>query len=96
MFGLDNFWDKSPSWFLKNLKLSLFYSGNVKYSKMDMGNLSQIALPNMWLLVVIDLTNKLYHIEVYHIDSFIKKFCKQSCWMKFNLIACTLTCGCLH
>ena len=47
MFGLGNFWDKSPSWFLKILKLPSFYSGNFKFSKMHPGNLSQISLPNM-------------------------------------------------
>ena len=30
---------------------------------MHLGNLSQIALPNMWLLVLIDMADKLYHIE---------------------------------
>ena len=32
--GLDNFWDKSPAWFLKTLKLPSFYSGHFKISKM--------------------------------------------------------------
>ena len=35
---------------------------------MDLGNLSQIALPNMWLLVLIDLANKLYDIEKFLIS----------------------------
>ena len=26
---------------------------------------------------------------------FKSKFCKQTCWIKLNLIACTSTCGCL-
>ena len=30
MFGADNFGDKSPLWFLKILKLFLFYSDNFK------------------------------------------------------------------
>ena len=50
MFGSRNFWDKSHAWFLKILKLHL-------------GNLSQIALLNMWLIALIDLANKLYHIK---------------------------------
>ena len=56
-----------------------------------------------WLIY---LANKLYDIEEFldfilcHVFlkfvCFIKKLCKQTCWMKFNLIAFTLTCGCLH
>ena len=38
MFGLGDFWNKSLSQFLK----------------MHSGNLSQIALPDMWLLVQIE------------------------------------------
>ena len=51
ILGFDNFWDKSPAWFLKTLKLPSFYSGHFKTSKNALGNLSQIALSNMWLLV---------------------------------------------
>ena len=47
------FWDKSPSWFLNNLKLSSFNRAISKFSKMYSGNLSQIALPNMWSLLLI-------------------------------------------
>ena len=56
----------------------------------------------LWLF---DLTNKLYDAEKFLISfyvmcyqklpCFIKNFCKQTCWIKFYLIACTLTCGCL-
>ena len=57
-----------------------------------------------WL---IDLPNKLYDVEkllisfsfyvvLLKIVVFFKKNCKQTFWIKFNLIACTLTCGCLH
>ena len=54
MFVWGNFWDKSPSRFLKNLKLPLLYSRSIsKFSKMYSGNLSQIALVNMRLLVLI-------------------------------------------
>ena len=35
---------------------------------MHFGNLSQITLPNMWLLVLIDLANKLNHIEKFLIS----------------------------
>ena len=41
---------------------------------MHLGNLSQIALPNMWLLVLIDLANKLYDIEKFLI-SFYRTCC---------------------
>ena len=33
MFGSGDFWDTSPSWFLKILKLPWFYSGNFKIFK---------------------------------------------------------------
>ena len=52
MFGSGDFWDKSLLWFLKILKLPSFYWGNFKkFSIMHSGNLSNIALRNMWLLV---------------------------------------------
>ena len=35
---------------------------------MHLVKLSQIALPNMWLLVLIDLANKLYHIKKFLIS----------------------------
>ena len=35
---------------------------------MHLGNLSQIALPNMELLVLIELANKFYHIEKFLIS----------------------------
>ena len=37
MFGLDNFWDKSPSWILKILKWSLFHLHNLKIFKTALG-----------------------------------------------------------
>ena len=43
MLDLGDFWNKSPSWFLKVLKLPLFYLGNFKILKNALGNLSQIA-----------------------------------------------------
>ena len=58
MFGLVNFWDKSPSWVLKILKLPSFYSEISKFSKMHLVNLSQIALPYMWLPVQMPLLVK--------------------------------------
>ena len=58
MFGLVNFWDKSPSWVLKILKLPSFYSEISKFSKMRLVNLSQIALPYMWLPVQMPLLVK--------------------------------------
>ena len=35
---------------------------------MQLGNLFNIALPNMWLLVLSDLDNKLYHVEKFLIS----------------------------
>ena len=37
---------------------------------MHLGNLSQIAFPNMWLLVLIDLANK-YDIEKFLISFYV-------------------------
>ena len=37
IFGSGDFWDKSPSWFLKNLKLPSPYSGNFKIFKNALG-----------------------------------------------------------
>ena len=53
MFGLSDFGDKSPLWFLKILKLVISKLAISKFSKMHSGNLSQTALPDMWLLVLI-------------------------------------------
>ena len=52
MFGSGDFWDKLPSWFLKILKWPLFTQAISKFLKMHSGNLSQIAHPNMCLLVL--------------------------------------------
>ena len=44
-----------------------------------------------------DIENCWLHFMQFVIKNcFIKKFCKQTYWKKFNLIACTLTCGSLH
>ena len=53
MFGLGNFWDKSPSWFLKILKLPTFHSGNFKMSKNALRKFIPNAFTNLWLLVII-------------------------------------------
>ena len=37
MFGLDNFWHKSPSLFLKSLKLPSFYFVNFRFLKSSCG-----------------------------------------------------------
>ena len=50
MFGSGYFWDKSPSWFLK---IPRFIRTISKFNRMHSGNLFRIALPNMWLLVLI-------------------------------------------
>ena len=39
MFVSGNFLDKSPAWFLKNLKLPSFYSGNFKIFKNALGSM---------------------------------------------------------
>ena len=53
MFASGDFWDKSLSWFYKFWNWSRFTRAISKFSKMHSGNLSQIALPNMQLLVQI-------------------------------------------
>ena len=57
-----------PHDFRKLWNCSRFTQAILKFSKMHLGNLSQITLPNMWLLVVIDLANKLYHVEKFLIS----------------------------
>ena len=53
MFGSDNFGDKSPSRFLKILKLSLFHLGNFKTFKNKLGQF----IPNWPAKHVITSTN---------------------------------------
>ena len=53
-----------------------------------------------YIIWLTDLANKLYEAErilisFYAMFFFIKKFGKQTCWIKFNLITYKLTCGCL-
>ena len=48
------FWDKSPSWFLKILKLPSFYSGNFQIFKNALGEF----IPNRPLKYVITSTNQ--------------------------------------
>ena len=48
------FWDKSPSWFLNNLKLPSFYSGNFKIFKNVLGQF----IPNRPPKHVITTTNQ--------------------------------------
>ena len=45
MFGSDNIWDKSPTLFLKVLKLPSFYSGNFKIFKNAIGQSMSICPP---------------------------------------------------
>ena len=82
MFGSGNFWDKSPSWFLKILKLPRFTRVISIFSKMYVCNLS---LSNMWLLVLIDLANKLYHVEKFLI-SFYAIFIKNCLVLLRNFV----------
>ena len=65
MFGWSNFWNNHPSDFWKFWNCPSFTGAISKCSKIHLSNLSQTALPNMWLLVLIDLINKLYHIRAY-------------------------------
>ena len=51
MFGSGKFWEKSPLWFLKILKLSEWNKGNIKTLKNHEGDLCHIAIPSIWLLV---------------------------------------------
>ena len=54
MFGSGIFWDKSPLWFLKILKLPSFYLGQLQIFKNALGQFIPNFLPNMWLLVLLD------------------------------------------
>ena len=65
MFGWSNFWDNHPRDFWKFWNCPSFTGAISKCSKIHLSNLSQTALPNMWLLVLTDLINKLYHIRAY-------------------------------
>ena len=54
-----------------------------------------------WLTWLTNYDMKKFLVSFYamcylKMSCFIKKFSKQTCWIKLNLIACTLTCGCLH
>ena len=57
MFGSGDFWDKSPSWFLKILKLPSFYSGNFNIFKNTIGQF----IPNCPPKHVITNTNQRKH-----------------------------------
>ena len=59
MFGSGNFGDKSPSWFLKILKLPSLYLGNFKIFK------NVITLLNMWLLTQITRTQQQVSLWVW-------------------------------
>ena len=60
MFVSGDFWDKSPSWFLKNLKLPLFYSGNLKIFKNALRQFISNRLP----MHVITSTNFIFSIVI--------------------------------
>ena len=45
MFVSGDFWDESPSWFLKKLKLPSFYAGNFKIFKNALGQFIQSCSP---------------------------------------------------
>ena len=64
---------RSPSWFLKILKLPLFYSGN----------LSQIALSNMWLLVQIIQIRRQYFSSTSTNILLIFFFSRLRCFVAF-------------
>ena len=55
MFGSSDFRDKSSSSFLKISKLPSFYTSNLKIFTNALGQFIQIALPNLWLLVLIEM-----------------------------------------
>ena len=67
---------------------------NFRIFKNGLGQFIQITLPKTSLLVLIDLANKLYHIEKFLISfyvicyekvpCFIEKICKQTHSIKFN------------
>ena len=64
---------RSPSWFLKILKLPWFYPGN----------LSQIALSNMWLLVQINQIRRQYFSSTSTNILLIFFFSRLSCFVAF-------------
>ena len=95
MFGLGDFWDKWPLQFLKILNLLSFYLDNFKMFKKHLGNLSQITLSNMWLLVLIlsqtDISSSLrwpWHLSMvsfdvkYRTEDFELLFVFSSQWSK--------------
>ena len=49
VFVSGNFWDKSPSWFLKNLKFSSFYLGKFKILKNEFGQFIPNCPPKHWI-----------------------------------------------
>ena len=59
MFGSSNFWYK----FFETFEISLFLLRKFQNFQKCTWVISQIALPNMWFLVLTDLVNKLYDIE---------------------------------
>ena len=63
IFGISHPCDFRMFW-----NCPVFTSAVSKFSKMHLGNLSQIALLNMWLLVLIDLASKLYDTEKFLIS----------------------------
>ena len=67
IFGINH-----PRDFWKFWNCTRFTRAVSEFSKMHLGNLSQIALPNMWLLALIDLANKLYHIGKLLIFSLVE------------------------
>ena len=66
LFGLGNFGDKSPSQFLKILKLPSFYSGNYKIFK----NALVLFITNHPPKHVITSTNSMIKYDLLHIIIF--------------------------
>ena len=74
-------------------EITLFLLGQYQNIQKCSWAISQIAVPNMWFLVLIDLANRLCDIEkflisfyaicYYKLSCFIKTFFKQT-WWKFN------------
>ena len=71
---------------IENFEIVSFYSGNfIFFQKMRSGNLSQITLPNMWLLILIFTSfysgqSGAFKLNINYMNKIIT-FCKNNkCW----------------
>ena len=91
MFVSGDFGDKSPSWFLKKLKLPSFYSGNFKIFK----NALEQFIPNRPPKHVITSTNCMTYNDVWNTSKlklFLKSEISWSPWYLKVWITRTISC----